>query len=85
MGSQVMSGLATGAAVGVGMVAGEALIHRFMDGNQNAHQPLQRDFGPSIQDTSFDDMGGTDFGVSDTSSWDDSSSSSGSDSGSDWS
>ena len=75
MGSRVMGGLATGAAVGVGMVAGEALMHRFMNGNQDAHQPLQQDFGSLTQDTNFDDMGGNDFGVSDTTSWDDNSSS----------
>jgi hypothetical protein len=80
MGSRVMSGLATGAAVGVGLVAGEALMHRFMDGKEQHAQPLlPNDLGPSLQDNSFDDMGGPDFGVSDTSSWDDSSSSSGSD------
>ena len=80
MGSRVMGGLATGAAVGVGLVAGEALMHRFMDGKeQHAQSLLPNDLGPSLQDNSFDDMGGADFGVSDTSSWDDSSSSS-----SDW-
>ena len=75
IGSRVMGGLATGAAVGVGMVAGEALMHRFMDGNQDTRRPLQQELGSLAQDTNFDDMGGNDFGVSDTSSWDDSSSS----------
>jgi len=71
MGSRVMGGLATGAAVGAGMVAGESLMHRFMNGNQDSLRPLQNNFGPSSPDASDDDMGGTDFGVSDTSSWDD--------------
>ena len=80
LGSRVMSGLATGAAVGAGVVAGEALMHHFMDGKESpAQQILPKDAGPLIQDNSLNDMGGADFGVSDTSSWDDSSSS-----GSDW-
>ncbi len=74
VGSRVMGGLATGAAVGAGMVAGEALVHRFMNGGQDSLRPLQNNFGLSSPDTGVDDMGGTDFGVSDTSSWDDSGS-----------
>lgn len=74
VGSRLMGGLATGAAVGAGMVAGEALMHRFMNGNQDSFRPLQNDFGLSTPDAGFDDMGGTDFGVADTSSWDDSGS-----------
>jgi len=73
LGSRVMSGLATGAAVGAGVVAGEALMHHFMDGKEAHAQPLlPKDPAPPLQDSSFDDMGGSDFGVSDTSSWDDS-------------
>jgi uncharacterized protein len=74
LGSSLMSGLATGAAVGAGVVAGEALMHHFMDGRGDGHpqaQPLNS--GLSSVDTSLDEMGGADFGVSDTSSWDDSS------------
>lgn len=72
MGSGIMSGLATGAAVGVGMVAGEALAHHFMDGDrasQNTSTPVADSWG-----TSSDDMGGSDFGIADNSSWDDNSS-----------
>ena len=74
MGSGLMGNLATGAALGVGVAAGEALINHLIDGNKN--QPVD-----SLQDTSSwkpesnisdaDDLGGTDFGVQDTSSWDD--------------
>lgn len=74
LGSSLMSGLATGAAVGAGVVAGEALMHHFMDGRGEGHpqsQPINS--GLSSADTSLDEMGGADFGVSDTSSWDDSS------------
>jgi len=77
LGSRVMSGLATGAAVGAGVVAGEALMHHFMDGKGTTTQPFSsNDLGPSLQDSSIDDMGGTDFGIADTSSWDDASGSS---------
>lgn len=75
LGSRVMSGLATGAAVGAGVVAGEALMHHFMDGSAPHAQPtVGNDLGLLRQDSSFDDMGGSDFGIADSSSWDDSSS-----------
>lgn len=81
MGSGIMSGLATGAAVGVGMVAGEALMHRFTDGS-NANAATNNNAGNFAPDNNVqqqDDMGGSDFGVTDTS-WDDSSSDPGDDS-----
>ena len=86
IGSGIMGGLATGAAVGVGMVAGEALAHHFMDGGRsdtaNTSQPVSDSWS-----TASDNMGGTDFGVADNSSWNDSSNfaDSGSSGGSDWS
>ncbi|MGO9443306.1 MAG: tetratricopeptide repeat protein [Thiobacillaceae bacterium] len=71
MGSGILGGLATGAAVGGGMVAGEALMHHFLDGNSGSAQaaPLtdSGNFFPAQ-----DDMGGSDFGISDAS-WDSSS------------
>ncbi len=68
IGSGIMSGLATGAAVGAGMVAGEALAHHFMDGGHGANAaPMPADSWNS----SSNDMGGADFGVADSSSWDD--------------
>lgn len=83
MGSSILGGLATGAAVGAGVVAGEALMHRVLDGGGNhatSNNAFGNDLGPS--GNSLDDaerrydMGGNDFGVSDASSWDDSASSS---------
>ncbi len=72
LGSGILGGLATGAAVGAGMVAGEALMHHFTDsGNANAAPmpaPAENWTAPP------DDMGGGDFGISDSGSWDDSSS-----------
>jgi hypothetical protein len=78
MGSGIMGNLATGAALGAGVVAGEALMHHFIDGDKNnaiAEPPLH-DASPwnrasNAGDT--DDMGGADFGIQDTSSWDDDS------------
>ena len=72
IGSGIMGGLATGAAVGVGMVAGEALAHHFMDGGRSTPDsatPVADSWG-----NSSNDMGGSDFGIADNSSWSDSSS-----------
>ena len=86
IGSGIMGGLATGAAVGVGMVAGEALAHHFMDGGHNGSSSVT-----PVADTwgnNSNDMGGTDFGIADNSSWSDSSSiadNSSDGGGSDWS
>ena len=73
MGGGIMSGLATGAAVGAGMVAGEALAHHFMDGSSSGGPTGNiTPVSDSWNDTP-DNMGGTDFGIADNSSWDDSS------------
>lgn len=87
IGSGIMGGLATGAAVGVGMVAGEALAHHFMDGGHSAASaaPVADSWGGSANNMSSNDMGGSDFGIADNSSWGDNSSiASSDDSGSDW-
>lgn len=69
MGSGILGGLATGAAVGAGMVAGEALAHRLMDGsNSDRVVPAPDDQVPQNWN---DDLGGNDFGMTDSSSWDD--------------
>lgn len=87
LGSRIAGGLATGAALGAGMVAGEALARHFTDGNGNRDHDRARDDivydQPPARDErlSSDDMGGTDFGVSDNSSWDDNSGGGG---GDDW-
>ena len=86
MGSGILGGLATGAAVGAGMVAGEALMHNVLgDHHNSSNNPMP---GQGFQDNGFQptpssnyDMGGNNFGVNDASSWDDSSSGGGSD---DW-
>lgn len=77
MGSGILGGLATGAAIGAGMVAGEALMHHFTDGERSnnvvSEPPVDNSWNAS------NDMGGTDFGVADNSSWDDGSSGGGDD------
>lgn len=77
MGSTILTGLATGAAVGAGMVAGEALAHRLMDGDHGSAgsaQPMtDASYSQTGANTQSYDMGGNDFGVNDTSTWDDSS------------
>lgn len=75
LGSKVLGGLATGAAVGAGVVAGEALMHHFMDGNKTV-PGSDRAFSsfdsiPDLPSTPVNDMGGNDFGISESSSWDD--------------
>ncbi|HEY4372494.1 MAG TPA: tetratricopeptide repeat protein [Burkholderiales bacterium] len=88
MGSQILGGLATGAAVGAGIAAGEELIHHMTDGGHRAASNNFSDNGyapfQSIPDSPpvNDDMGGTDFGISDGSSWDDGGGSGGG--GGDW-
>lgn len=79
MGSGIMGSLATGAALGAGVVAGEALMHHFIDGDKhNATPEPQHHDTPDTSPWSApgnisgnDDMGGTDFGIADASSWDD--------------
>ncbi|HEY8095501.1 MAG TPA: tetratricopeptide repeat protein [Methylobacter sp.] len=76
MGSGIMGNLATGAALGAGVVAGEALMHHFIDGDKNNVIPEQphHDTSPWSAPSNIsanDDMGGTDFGIADASSWDD--------------
>ncbi|MBV7537667.1 tetratricopeptide repeat protein [Duganella sp. sic0402] len=78
MGSRIMGGLATGAAVGAGFVAAEAIARQFT-GNHNeanaaSHDQPRNDIvydDPSSRDELLrrDDMGGNDFGVS--GGWDD--------------
>lgn len=77
MGSGLMGSLATGAALGAGMVAGEALASRLMGGGQHANPGVNNDFnqvGGQMPDA-------TNFGVNDASSWDDGGSSSWDDGG----
>jgi|SRR5208282_2623301 len=76
IGSGILGGLATGAAVGAGVVAGEALMNHVLDGNHSEETRVQPENDLNNSPSQYD-MGGNDFGVSDTSSWDNSGSSDG--------
>ena len=80
VGSGIAGGLASGLAVGAGVVAGEELARHFLDGNRQAAGVVPAASGvPGAPDNS--DMDGSNFGVSDASSWDDGSGSVGGDAG----
>jgi hypothetical protein len=79
IGCSIVSGLATGAAVGAGIVAGEALMHHFTD-NTNTHSDENIINNTPLSQTSPEPqykMGGSDFGLVDSASWNDDTSSSG--------
>lgn len=87
LGSSLVSGLATGVAVGAGVAAGEALVDSFLDNRSGSSAPpvasSSDDFVPP---SGASDLGGSDFGIADSSgdnSWDDSAGS-GDDVGGDW-
>jgi uncharacterized protein len=86
-GSGILGSLATGAAIGAGVVAGEALMDRVLGGNHERQPDRLSDastgglnLGPD--EYANNDMGGQDFGISDTG-WDDQNF--GSSSSDDWS
>ncbi|USX29083.1 tetratricopeptide repeat protein [Oxalobacteraceae bacterium OTU3CINTB1] len=78
MGSRIMGGLATGAALGAGLVAGEAIARQFTGGHENGgnaandqgRSDIVYDDPAQSNIVQNDDMGGNDFGVS--GGWDDS-------------
>jgi hypothetical protein len=76
IGSSVAGGLAGGLAAGAGIVAGEELAHHFLDGGHSQGGGIvpPANAGEWNNDNAPNsDMGGTDFGVNDPGSWDDSS------------
>lgn len=84
MGGRIMGGVATGLAVGAGVVAAEA-IGRSIMGNHDSGRTYDTNSGNNYTPLDNDvnrDMGGQNFGISDTS-WDDAGSSD-SGGGGDW-
>jgi hypothetical protein len=83
LGGRIMGGVATGLAVGAGVMAAQAIGRTLMgDHNANGGQldgGSRNDYQPIAN--SNPDMGGADFGVNDTASWDDGG---GTDAGGDW-
>ncbi len=90
MGSGILGGLATGAAMGASVVAGEEVMRHVLGGNSQAGAataPFAQPVAEPVAANDYD-LGGTDFGVGDGSSWDDASGGSwdnGSSGGDDWS
>ena len=76
LGSQVAGGLATGLAVGAGVMAAEAIGKSLFGGQQHAAGmqglPAETRSDPMVVNTAANpDLGGRDFGVNDAGSWDD--------------
>jgi uncharacterized protein len=72
VGSGLLGSLATGAAIGGGLVAGEALAHHLIDGRPSGEViPAARGNDAGIDASTNSDLGGNDFGVADSGSWDD--------------
>ncbi len=78
-GSGLMGSLATGAALGAGMIAGEVLAHKLFDSSGREIQPGSGGHQANSGEGNYD-MGGQDFGVS-GNDWGDSG---GDSSGGDW-
>jgi uncharacterized protein len=87
LGSKVAGGLAAGLAVGAGVMAAQA-IGRSLSGN-NEHDHNQATAGNTANNdyvpfAGNNDLGGQNFGVNDSGSWDDSSAVADSGGGGDW-
>jgi hypothetical protein len=82
LGGRIMGGVATGLAVGAGVMAAEAIGRNLMGGHDRNSNALDSHASNDLQPLSSNpDMGGANFGVNDSSSWDDGGSV---DSGGDW-
>jgi hypothetical protein len=84
MGGRIMGGVATGLAVGAGVMAAEAIGRNLMGNHADRSGPSwDNSSGNDYQPISSNsDMGGDNFGVNDGSSWDDGGADMGG--GSDW-
>jgi hypothetical protein len=83
IGGHLMGGLATGLAVGAGVMAAEAIGKSLMGGHEGSTRSLDNGGNAGYEQpfSGNNDMGGQNFGVNDTSSWDDGGSSGGGDGG----
>ena len=71
LGGRIMGGVATGLAVGAGVMAAEAIGRNLM-GNHNLPAGQSNNLGNDFQPNNGNpDMGGADFGIADNGSWDD--------------
>lgn len=89
LGGKVMGGLATGLAVGAGVMAAQAIGKSLMGNGDHLHNENSQNASGHSANNDYQpfagnsDLGGENFGVNDASSWDDSNSI-GSGGGSDW-
>jgi len=71
IGGRVMGGLATGLAVGAGVMAAQAIGKSLMGNDAPAHQPDSAANNGYEPFAGNNDLGGQNFGVNDSGSWDD--------------
>src|SRR5450830_294826 len=72
LGGQILGGVATGLAVGAGVMAAEAIGRNLMGNHNQSAAPFDNRSNNDYQPiASNPDMGGQNFGVNDASSWDD--------------
>lgn len=81
MGSGLMGSLATGAALGAGMYAGQALASNLMGGRDGSHSNADHNANSGMNQVGGPASLDPNFGVRDASSWDDGGASSWDDSG----
>jgi len=80
LGGRIMGGVATGLAVGAGVVAAEAIGKSLM--GEHGHESRSDNYNNNFEPMpSNQDMGGQNFGINDSASWDDGGSAGG---GGDW-
>ena len=90
LGGQIMGGVATGLAVGAGVMAAEAIGRNLMGGHEGGYGRTGGFGNDYPVDNNYQnvnpnpDMGGQDFGINDTSSWDDGGGLGGGGGGGDW-
>lgn len=89
-GRQIAGGVATGLAVGAGVMAAQALARNFSEHHDAGTRPAEGAdrFSQGGHDNALSnvntDMGGNDFGIADGGSWDDAGASDAGGGGSDW-
>jgi hypothetical protein len=72
LGGKIMGGVATGLAVGAGVMAAEAIGRNLMGNHNQPATPFDNRSNNDVQPLSGNpDMGGQNFGINDTGSWDD--------------
>lgn len=71
MGGRVAGGLATGLAVGAGMMAAQAIGKTLTGNDERGGEQLDASGNAGTPLPGNSDLGGQDFGITDNSSWDD--------------